>query len=437
MKTKIILPENITIYIMGAALLALAGISLFYLSPYDFGFGESAGPKKVYFADHISEVYQEIIDDFNYLHEGEIEIVPVNLPFEKFTTNERKEILFRFLRGNDVIDIFVVDQIWIPRFEKWAADLEPYLKNFVYDSLITSAGESAYYKNRLVSIPIHLDMGVMFYRKDLLQRVPDYTVIENELRKSVTYEELFRYGKAAAPGKPLYVFQADNYESLVCNFVELWASENGDPLVSYETMGQLNTLKTLNLLDFLTEQSGVSRQILSQLNETGSFAYFLENDGLFLRGWPSSIKDMKAMGYSDTLLNKIGIAALPHTREKKFIIGGWNMMISNNSAKKGEAAMFIKYLMSLKNQRKIYESRGHVSTNVNLYHDAQLENDANLSFYSELINSAVYRPVDERYTRQSDILSYYLNRFVEGSLSKEETLEMVVDGLNRQDFILR
>jgi multiple sugar transport system substrate-binding protein len=32
---------------------------------------------------------------FNSRNKGRIEVVPVNLPFEKFTTNERKELLAR------------------------------------------------------------------------------------------------------------------------------------------------------------------------------------------------------------------------------------------------------------------------------------------------------------------------------------------------------
>ncbi|GJQ64175.1 MAG: hypothetical protein SCALA702_32280 [Melioribacteraceae bacterium] len=437
MKNNRSLPQNISSYIFGATLLSLAGLSLFYLNPYDFGLGGVSEPEKVYFADHISEVYLEIINEFNEIHEGEIEVVPVDLPFEKFTTNERKEILFRFLRGNDVIDIFVVDQIWIPRFAKWGADLNVYLHDFVRDSLITQSQQSAYYGDKLVSVPIHLDMGVMFYRKDLLQKHFDFESIETDLSNSISYERLFDIAEKHDANLPKYVFQADNYESLVCNFVELWASVNARELTSYEDIDSVSALKTLDALELLIKNSGVKRATLAQLNETSSFSYFLENHGLFLRGWPSSIMDMKSLGYSDSLLNNIGIAALPHFMEKSFIIGGWNMMISNNSTKKVEAAKFIKFLMSHDSQRKIYKSRGHVSTNINLYKTSELEKDENLRFFSNMLNYGVYRPVDKQYTRQSDILSYYLNQFVKGELTKKETIHKIITGMEQEDFILR
>jgi beta-glucosidase len=70
---------------------------------------------KIYFADHISPAHEELIRKFNIAYENKIEVIPINLPFSKFTTNERKELLARALRGkSDRIDIFSVDLIWIP-----------------------------------------------------------------------------------------------------------------------------------------------------------------------------------------------------------------------------------------------------------------------------------------------------------------------------------
>ncbi len=76
---------------------------------------------KIYFADNMSKAHLTLIDRFNRLHKDEIEIVPIDLPFSKFTTNERKELIARSLRDKDSrIDIFAVDKIWVPRFAKWA-----------------------------------------------------------------------------------------------------------------------------------------------------------------------------------------------------------------------------------------------------------------------------------------------------------------------------
>jgi multiple sugar transport system substrate-binding protein len=81
----------------------------------------------IHYVSHISDAHQKVIDRFNKKYEGRIQIESINLPFEKFSTNERKELLARYLRSkSDRIDVFTVDQIWIPRFTKWSLSLDNY-----------------------------------------------------------------------------------------------------------------------------------------------------------------------------------------------------------------------------------------------------------------------------------------------------------------------
>ena len=83
-------------------------------SPSGTGYNSGSFVKKIYFVDHISAAHQKVIDKFNEKYKGQIEVVAINLPFVKFSTNERKELLARYLRSkSDRIDIFSVDQIWL------------------------------------------------------------------------------------------------------------------------------------------------------------------------------------------------------------------------------------------------------------------------------------------------------------------------------------
>ena len=83
--------------------------------------------KEVYFADRLTEAHRLLIDEYNRRNEGRVKIVPIDFPNEDFTTNERKEILARFLRGEgDGIDVFAVDVIWVQRFARWSEPLDQY-----------------------------------------------------------------------------------------------------------------------------------------------------------------------------------------------------------------------------------------------------------------------------------------------------------------------
>ena len=92
---------------------------------------------KLYFADNITAGHQIIIDKFNRIHQDKIQVIPVNLPFSKFSTNERKELLARTLRSrSERLDIFAVDVIWNHRFAKWAEPLDDYFPDNFRDELI-------------------------------------------------------------------------------------------------------------------------------------------------------------------------------------------------------------------------------------------------------------------------------------------------------------
>ena len=83
--------------------------------------------RKIYFVDNISIAHRHVIERFNKLNKGKIKVEVINLSFEKFSTNERKELLARYLRSkNDKIDIFTADQIWAHRFARWAEPMDKY-----------------------------------------------------------------------------------------------------------------------------------------------------------------------------------------------------------------------------------------------------------------------------------------------------------------------
>ncbi len=61
-------------------------------------------------------------------YKGKIKVEAINLPFIKFSTNERKELLTRSLRSkSDKLDVFTIDLIWSSRFAKWAEPLDKYI----------------------------------------------------------------------------------------------------------------------------------------------------------------------------------------------------------------------------------------------------------------------------------------------------------------------
>ena len=119
--------------------------------------------RKIYYVDNISIAHRHVIDRFNQLNKGKIKVEVINLSFEKFSTNERKELLARYLRSkNDKIDVFAADQIWAHRFARWAEPLDKY---FTEDDNLKLSFTVVYLQRPISS-------GTFFYRysRNVLQK---------------------------------------------------------------------------------------------------------------------------------------------------------------------------------------------------------------------------------------------------------------------------
>ena len=155
-------------------IIAISLSLLFYFLPFHKIPISENEVAKIYFADNMTPAHTKIISLFNDKYQGQIEIIPVNLPFTKFNTNERKELIARALRNRTSrIDVFSVDQIWVSRFAKWAEPLSRYFSNKEKANILPHALSTCYYENTLVSIPLHIDIGVMYYRRDIIEKFPD------------------------------------------------------------------------------------------------------------------------------------------------------------------------------------------------------------------------------------------------------------------------
>ena len=279
--------------------------------------GQNANVSRLYYADNISSAHAELIKRFNLKYKGQIEVIPINLPFSKFSTNERKELLARSLRSkSDLIDVFAVDLIWAPRFAKWCLPLDLYFDSKYLKQIVPNALQSCYYEGQLVAMPLYTDIGLLYYREDLIKKFPNYRELEEKLKKSITWEELLSLGQRASNLRdPFYIYQAKNYEGLVCNFFELLACQSGSILKGDSI--ELNTPEAHKAVQFLVDlvnKYKLSPPVVTTFDEYQSYIYTLDNDAVFLRGWP---------GFSMHYLN-----AVRDTAKFKFII---TVFYTNNS----------------------------------------------------------------------------------------------------------
>ncbi|NIR50260.1 extracellular solute-binding protein, partial [candidate division KSB1 bacterium] len=363
MISKLVKSTNLLLIAVVVAGLALV---LFFFTPTEPQEVDEDPSIKIYFADNISAGHKRVIDAFNEQHRGRIEVVPINLPFTKFSTNERKQLLIRSLRSkNSRVDIFAVDIFWIPRFAKWCEPLVSHFTQTELNDLLPEALQTCYYNDELVALPLYIDIGVMYYRRDLLQDLPDFEEIEARLTQSITWEEFIALSeRTRLSGQPFYVFPADNYEGLICSFIETLQGQN----LSLFDGGsvQLDTPEArrgLKLLVDLVNKYQMTPAAVTNFGEIDGYLFSLRNDALFFRGWPGNLKP-----YLNQYGNKVrntGVAALPHFAGHKpvAVFGGWNLMISKDSGKKSEVVKFLKFATSPEMQKLLFDEMGYLPVN--------------------------------------------------------------------------
>ena len=397
-------------------------------------------PRSIYYADNISPAHQAVIDRFNALHKGAIEVIPVNLPFEKFTTNERKELLARSLRNkSDRIDVFSVDLIWVSRFSKWSEPLDEVIGREERDNILGSALESCYADGALVAVPLYLDIGMMYYRRDILQRLPDWQEVENRLKESVTWEEFLALrDRLGYRDHPYYAYPAKDYEGLVCNYFEMLAGQQEGPVDNHSMRltGKAPLTALRMMVDFVRREA-ISPPEVTEFDENRCYDFMLTHDGVFWRGWPNFLENYRSFFPDTAKLGMIGRAALPHFagRPPRSVFGGWNLMISKYSTGKPQAMEFIRFLQSEEAQKTLFRMGGYLPANRKVYDDTTfMRQHPDLVYYRHLLDRGFHRPALKEYTRISDVISHYVHRAITGELTPDEALRSASRMINAPRF---
>jgi len=378
--------------------------------------------KKIYFAENITPAHSYLIKEFNKANNGKIEVIAINLPYEKFTTNKRKELITKNLRNRTSrIDIYAIDAIWGKRFNKWAEPLNSYFSSAEMKKIIWQAKKYCFSDSTLYSVPFFLDVGVLYYREDLLKDNMHYNKIINELRAGITWQRIINLNFAKQKYK--YLFQADNYEGLMCNFLEIVGdntftySKNGDFIFNAKVVERLNFVRDL------IYKKEIVPEVVTAFNENKTFQFALENDVPFFRGWPSGKENIII---TDKILPKIKhlkFAPLPRFVNDKSAstIGGWNLIVSKNSKYKNESIQFIKYLLSQSSQKYLFEKNKYLPVLKYFYSDSSyLKKNPELNLFYKLIQNGVFRIKHSRYTKISDIITFNLNLFFMNKISANE-----------------
>src|SRR5215210_5097663 len=132
----------------------------------------------------------------------------------------------QFQAGGGDIDIIIGDVIWPAQFAAngWVTDLSDRFKDT--NEFLPGPMQAATYQGKVYAVPWYTDAGLLYYRKDLLEK-SGYSAPPQ------TWDELIQMAKKVSQDQGIengFVYQGAEYEGGVCNGLEYIRTYGGDVL---------------------------------------------------------------------------------------------------------------------------------------------------------------------------------------------------------------
>jgi trehalose/maltose transport system substrate-binding protein len=323
--------------------------------------------------------------------------------------------------GSTDIDVFNVDVVWPGILGTFFLDLKEYSKGAEKEHFEAIVANNTI-DGKLVAMPWFTDAGILYYRKDLLEKYKE--------KVPTTWQELTATAKKIqdaerkAGNKDMwgYVFQGKAYEGLTCNALEWVSSFGGGTIIDPDGKVTIDNPDAAAALELAGSWIGtISPKGVLNYEEEESRGIFQSGNAVFMRNWPYAY-DL-AQDAKSPVKDKVGIAVLPKgagaNARSAATLGGWNLAVSKFSKHPKEAADLALYLTGPEEQKRRATTGGFQPTIVSLYQDKDVVTSHPM--FTSLVDtfkSAVPRPSTATKGKYNRVSTEFWNA-VHAVLSKE------------------
>ena len=384
------------------------------------GAAAGRGPLTLATAGDLTDYLGPLLDGWNRAHPSE-KVTLVELPDSADET--RSQMITDLRSDSSRFDILNIDVTWTAEFAAagWIMPLPR--SRFPLATFLHPVVATATFDGRLYAVPYVTNAGLLYYRKDILDK--------EGARPPRTWEELRHEARTIAPkyGIGGYAGQFLPYEGLTANVTEAVLSAGGSYLGNEGkkvTVGP-GVEEGLAFLARGVREGWIPHEALDYKEEESRKA-FQSGDLLFLRNWPYVYA--LANGKDSAVRGKFGAVPLPGPDGPgTSVLGGSNLAISTRSAHPKSAADLIAYLTSEPVQRKVLTQGALPPVRADLYTDPQLVRDhPYLPTLRKSILTAQPRPKSPRY----DQVSLVVQAVAQDVMAGRETPAQGVARLRRE-----
>ena len=367
-----------------------------------------------------AEVLVRQLSRFNAEHPG----IRVERRDTPDAADQRHQLYVQWLNaGASDPDILQLDAIWTPEFAAagWIIPLDQFHPDTA--AFFPSTISANRWQDTLFALPWFVDVGMLYWRTDLLSAPP------------ATLAQLVRDAKRVRPQRGLrygLVWQGARYEGLITNFLEYLGAYGGKILEGGRAV--VNSEPGLRALtemrDEIYRDGIVPPSVLTWHEEESRFA-FQNGESVFMRNWPYAVGLMQDSTQS-RVAGRFSVAPMPAGPggSPTAALGGAQLAINRRTENPEAAWAVIDYLTQPKQMQERARVVGQFPSRTELYDGKALETDLGIPPQTarRVIEYAVPRPVTPVYNQLSEILQINLHR----ALTRQATPAAALDRAQRE-----
>jgi multiple sugar transport system substrate-binding protein len=361
---------------------------------------------------------QALIDAFQAKNKN------ITVKFEELPGNagqQRDKYVTGLTAGALPIDVLALDVTWTAEFaaSDWILPLDDMFAK-QKDQFLPGPLAAVTYNGKIYAAPWYTDGGVLYYRKDLVEKAPE------------TFEDLVKMAKAGKEKGGIengIVFQADQFDGLICNFLE-YAWGAGADTSSKVVVNSPEAVKGLQfMMDMIND--GTAPKGVTTYKEEDARQIFQEGKAVFMRNWPYAYSSSQKEG--SKVIGKVGLAPMPHAAGKTSAatLGGFNLAVNKSTKVKDAALKFVEFATSVEGQKIYAINASRLPTRKAVYDDADVLKAApQFKEIRPAVENGKPRPVTPFYAKISDAMQVEIHKALTGGKTAQQALDAAQKQIN-------
>lgn len=314
-------------------------------------------------------------------------------------------------------DVLQLDVIWTPEFAAagWILPLDQFSPDV--DQFFPRTVDANRWNGSLFAVPWFADVGMLFYRTDLVQRAP------------LTFDELIEGAAKAQRDSGIesgIVWQGARYEGLVTTFLERLGGMGGR-ILAEDGRVVVDSPEAVTALQGMQRElaAGIAPAAVLSYHEEEARLAFQNGRAVFMRNWPYAYALVDDPSQS-TVAGRVGIAPMPSAPGGRATaaLGGSQLAVNARTRHPELAYALVAYLTAPEQMRERAEVVGQYPTRPALYDDPEMSAflRAPAADVRRIVETAEPRPVTPIYSELSERLQIELHRALTGQKDADRAL---------------